>query len=232
MGETINTDFDNLEKIISVVCYPSPSLTVKHIVTLIRKIPAKNNKKEEERGYAFYYSLNKGNSTGLYLESRSSILLEGHRNTLNNEGVTNYKKISCSIDMKDVSNFLNRLDVAYNWLVGEQNKQIYLADVQGRPCKILDLTKKVVVSLSQSTYVAFKPCIIRDMSDVTYEGIAMGNEQGEITNFTASEYSSFRVQMQGLLPNLYLANNTLINNAIQLSIYNKLKISNKNSLGG
>jgi hypothetical protein len=223
MGEEVNIiDFEKLEKIISVVCHPSPSLTVKHVVTLIRKIPAKNNKKEEERGYAFYYSLNKG-SSGLYLESRSSIVLEGHRNSIADDGRANYKRISCSIDMKDVANFLNRLDVAYNWLLGDQNKQIYLADVQGRPCKILDQTKKVVVSLSQSTYVAFKPCIIRDMSDVTYEGIAMGNEQGEITNFTASEYSAFRIQMQGLLPHLYLANNTLINNAIQLSIYNKLK---------
>jgi hypothetical protein len=223
MGESLNMDFDHLDKIISVVCCPSPSLTVKHIVSLIRKIPARNNKKDEERGYAFYYPLNQGERTGLYLESRSSILFEGHRNTINNDGSTIYKKITCTIDMKDTANFLNRLDVAYNWLVGEQNRQIYLSDVQGRPCKILDLSKKVVVSLSQSTYVAFKPCIIRDMSDVTYEGIAMGNEQGEISNFTASEYSSFRVQMQGLLPNLYLANNTLINNAIQLSIYNQLK---------
>jgi hypothetical protein len=228
--DELNMDFENLEKIISVVCYPSPSLTVKHIVSLKRKIPSKNNKKEEERGYAFYYSL-KG-STGLYLESRSSVVLEGHRNIINNDGGTTYKKISCSIDMKDVANFLNRLDVAYSWLIGEQNRQIYLADVQGRPCKILDQSKKVVVSLSQSTYVAFKPCIIRDMSDVTYEGIAMGNEQGEITNFTASEYSSFRIQMQGLLPNLYLANNTLINNAIQLSIYNKLKTFTRNPPGG
>jgi hypothetical protein len=222
MADMINKDFEHLEKIISVIGYPSPSLTVKHVVSLIRKVPPKNNKKEEERGYAFYYTFNKG-STGLYLESRSSIILEGHRNVINNEGGTTYKKIACIIDMKDVANFLNRLDVAYGWLVGEQNKQIYLSDVQGRPCKILDPSKKVVVTLSQSTYVAFKPCIIRDMSDVTYEGIAMGNEQGEITNFTASEYSSFRIQMQGLLPNLYIANNVLINNAIQLSIYNSLK---------
>jgi hypothetical protein len=222
MSESINKDFDSIDKIISVVCYPSPSLTVKHMVSLIRKIPSRNNRKEEERGYAFYYASNHGEKTGLYLESRSSIVLEGHRNVISNEGITTYKKITCTIDMKDIANFLNRLDVAYMWLAGEQNKQIYLSDAQGRPCKILD-PKKVVVTLSQSTYVAFKPCIIRDMSDVTYEGIAMGNEQGEISNFTASEYSSFRIQMQGLLPNLYLATNTIINNAIQLSIHNRLK---------
>jgi hypothetical protein len=230
MGEVIDRDFDNLEKITSVVCYPSPSLVVKHVVLLKRKIPGRNNKKEEERGYGFYYSLNR--ASGLYLECRSSIILEGHRNIINNEGVTNYKKISCILDMKDIAGFLNRLDVAYEWLIGGQNKNIYLADSQGRPCKILDQSKKVVVTLTQSTYVAFKPCIIRDMSDVTYEGIAMGNEQGEITNFTASEYASFRIQMQGLLQNLYLINNTLINNAIQLSIYHEIKKLTGNKLGG
>jgi hypothetical protein len=221
MGEIINKDFESLDKITSIVSYPSPSLVVKHVISLKRKMPAKNNKASEERGYDFYYCLN--GTTGLYLECRSSIILEGHRNIISNEGGTTYKKVSCILDMKDVSNFLNRLDVVYNWLVGEQNKRIYLADSQGRPCKILDPSIKVVVSLTQSTYVAFKPCIIRDMSDVTYEGIAMGNEHGEIANFTAPEYSSFRIQMQGLLQNLYIANNTLINNAIQLSIYDKLK---------
>jgi hypothetical protein len=61
------------------------------------------------------------------------------------------------------------------------------------------------------------------MSDVTYEGVAMGNEQGEITNFTAPEFSSFRTMMHGLLPHFYLAGSTLMGNAVQLSIYNKLK---------
>jgi hypothetical protein len=215
-------DFEDLDKIISVICYPTPSLVVKHVVSLKRKVPNKQNfGKEEERGCVFYYSLN--NVNGLYLEYRGTILLEGHRNVASKEGASQYKKTCCYLDMKDFSSFLNRLDIVYSWLTGEQNKIIYQADSQGRPCKIIDISRKVAVSLSQSTYVAFKPCIIRDMSDVTYVGIAMGNVQGEITNFTASEFSSFRTMMHGLLPHLYLASNTLMGNAIQLSIYNKLK---------
>jgi hypothetical protein len=220
MAECIS-NFEELDKITAIVCNPTPSLVVKHVITLKRKIPPKNaNQKEEERGYVFYYTFN--NVTGMYLECRGHIVLEGHRNTLNNDGVTTSKKISCYIDIKDIANFINRLDLVYSWLVGEQNKLIYQSDSSGKPCKILDPNKKVAVSLSQTTYIAFKPCIIRDMNDVTYEGIAMGNEAGEITNFTASEYASFNIIMHGLLPNLYLVNTALINNAIQLCIYNKL----------
>jgi hypothetical protein len=217
----IINDFNDLDKITGVICHPTPSLVVKHVISLKRKVSPKNNyQKEEERGYVFYYDFN--NVKGMYLECRGQICLEGHRNVINNEGVTTTKKIVCYIEMKDIANFLNRLDVVYAWLIGEQNKEIYQADSQGRPCRILDPNRKVAVSLSQTAYVAFKPCIIRDMNDVTYEGIAMGTELGEITNFTASEYASFNIIMHGLLPNLYMANNTLINNAIQMMLFNKL----------
>jgi hypothetical protein len=168
----------------------------------------------------FCYDFN--NVKGMYLECRGQICLEGHRNVINKEGVSTLKKISCCIEMKDIANFLNRLDIVYSWLAGEQNKEIYQADSQGRPFRILTPDKKIAVSLSQTTYVAFKPCIIRDMSDVTYEGIAMGSELGEITNFTAPEYASFNTVMHSLLPNLYMANTALVNNAAQMVIYNKL----------
>jgi hypothetical protein len=220
MSEEI-MDFNTLDKVTSIICHPTPSLVVKHVVSLKRKIPNKNSyQKEEERGYVFYYNFN--NVNGMYLEAKGQIILEGHRNVINTEGVTTSKKITCYIEMKDISNFLNRLDIAYSWLIGEQNKSLYQADSQGRPCKILDPNRKIAASLTQTAYIAFKPCIIRDMNDVTYEGIAMGNEQGEISNFTASEYASFNVIMHGLLPNLYMANTMLINNAIQLCIYSKL----------
>jgi hypothetical protein len=223
MADVAWRDFQDLDRITAIVCYPTPSLVVKHVLSLKRKVPQKigNTTKSEERGSVFYYSLNQ--VEGLYLESKGSILLEGHRSTPSGDGAYNYKKIHCYLDAKDSGAFLQRLDVAFSWLTGEQNKAIYLADSQGRPYKLLDAQKKVVASLTQSTYIAFKPCIIRDMNEVTYEGIAMGNEQGEISNFTASEFSSFRIIMRGLLPNLYLANTMLFNNAIQLGIYSKLQ---------
>jgi hypothetical protein len=214
-------DFNDLGKITSIVCYPTPNLTVKHTVSLKRKGQAKNQfKKEEERGYDFFYTYN--GSHGLYLEAKGQIVFEGHRNIISNESSMQHKKISCIIEMKDIANFLNRLDIVYLWLTGEQNKEIYLSDAQNKPCKILDPNRRIAVSLSQMSYVAFKPCIIRDMNDVSYEGIAMGTEEGEMSNFTASEFSSFRLSMHGLLPNLYMANNMLIGNALQLCIYNKL----------
>jgi hypothetical protein len=220
MPESI-ADFNSIDKITAVICHPTPSLVVKHVISLKRKAPSRNTyQKEEERGYVFYYNLN--NINGMYFEGRGQIILEGHRNVINKEGVNVAKKITCYIEMKDIANFLNRLDIAYSWLIGEQNKSIYQADSRGRPGKILDPNRKIAASLSQTTYIAFKPCIIRDMNDVTYEGIAMGNEQGEITNFTASEYASFNMTMHGLLPNLYMANSVLINNALQFCIYNKL----------
>jgi hypothetical protein len=220
MSESI-VDFNTLDKITSVICHPTPSLVVKHVVSLKRKITPKNTyQKEEERGYVFCYNFN--NVNGMYLEGKGQIILEGHRNSINNEGVTTSKKIACYIEMRDIANFLNRLDIAYSWLIGEQNKSVYQADSKGRPCKIIDPNRKIAASLTQTSYIAFKPCIIRDMNDVTYEGVAMGSELGEITNFTASEYASFNIIMHGVLPNLYMANTALINNAIQLCIYNKL----------
>jgi hypothetical protein len=37
----ITTDFNDIDKITAVVCHPTPSLVVKHIVFLKRKIQAK-----------------------------------------------------------------------------------------------------------------------------------------------------------------------------------------------
>jgi hypothetical protein len=220
MAENIK-DFNNLDKIVSIVCHPTPNLTVKHCVSLKRKIPSKNRyQKDEERGYDFFYNFN--SISGLYLEAKGHIVLEGHRNIINSDTSSQNKKISCVIEMKDIASFLNRLDIVYTWLIGDKNKEIYISDSHGRPCKIMDTTKKVVVSLMQSTYISFKPCIIRDINDVTYEGVVMSNETSEISNFTAIEFSSFRLIMHSLLPNLYMANSILINNAIQLCIYNKL----------
>jgi hypothetical protein len=213
--------FDDIDKITSIVCYPNPSLVVKHVISLKRKVPPRNpHQKELTRGYVFNYNFNETN--GMYLECKGQILLEGHRNVISSEGGNSINKTFCYIDMKDISNFLNRLEIAYSWLIGDMNKEIYVSDSQGRPFKIADPDKKTVASLSQSTYVSFTPCIIRDIADVTYEGVSMSTERGELTNFTAAEYASFNIIMHGLLPNLYMANSVLINNALQICTYNKM----------
>jgi hypothetical protein len=214
--------FEDLDRITSIVGRPTPSLAIKHVVSLKRKSQQSSvhpYNKKDEKGYAFIYNFQ--NIAGMYFECKGSIVLEGYRVQADKQGANSYKKLTCYIDMKDAASFLNRVDIAYSWLAGEENKNIYLADSKGRPCKIVE-QKRTVASLTESTYIAFKPCIIRDLSDMAYEGIAMGSEQGEISNFTASEFASFRVQMHSLLPNLYIANNTVINNALQYFIYNKL----------
>jgi hypothetical protein len=213
--------FDDIEKITSIVCYPTPSLVVKHVISLKRKIPPKfPGQKELKRGYVFNYTFNE--VSGMYLECKGEILLEGHRSVINKDGGNTMNKVFCYIEMKDISNFLNRLEIVYTWLTGEMNKQIYVSDSQGRPCRIADPNKRIIVTLKQSTYLSLSPCIIKDISDMTYEGISMSTERGEVTNFTAAEFASFNIIMHGLLPNLYMANSVLINNALQICTYNKM----------
>jgi hypothetical protein len=213
--------FDDIDKITSIVCYPNPSLVVKHVISLKRKVPPKNpHQQEQKRGYVFNYNFN--DVAGMYLECKGEVLLEGHRNVISNDGRNVVNKTFCYIEMKDISNLLNRLEIAYSWLIGEANKEIYVSDSQGRPFKIADPGKKTVAALSQSAYISFSPCIIRDIADVTYEGVSMSTERGELTNFTAAEFASFNIIMHGLLPNLYMANSVLINNALQICTYNKM----------
>jgi len=233
--------FDGLDKVTDVISRPTPTLIVKHVVRLKRQDPMNKNSK---RGYAFSYNNSNldGNSgphgkgengppskapqysptQGLYFDGTGYILFEGFRVVPNSDGSTYTKKLTCEVEAKNVSAFLTALDNAYAWLIGKNYKKIYISDTLGRPFKIGEATLKEVAPLSQTAYVAFKPCIVRDASDVKYEGIAMGTQDGEITNFVAPEFASFRMQMQCLLPNLYLANGILVNQAMQYCTYTNM----------
>jgi hypothetical protein len=205
--------FEDIDKITAVVCRPTPSLVVKHTVSLKRKVQADAKNPPVERGYVFAY--NAAGIKGVYFDYRGSIVLEGRRMINDIQGGTYQKKINCVIEMRDTAGFLNRLETAYYWLIGEKNKETFLHDSKGCPIRIQNSSQKTVAVLSQSAYVAFKPCIIRDTNDTAYEGIAMGNEHGEISNFTAHEFASFYLHMNAVLPNLYLATNTLVQTAMQ-----------------
>ena len=222
--------FDGLDKVTNVISRPTPTLVVKHVVRLKRQDPMNKNAK---RNYAFSYDTENGNggsskgphysaSKGLYFDGTGYILFEGFRAVPNTDGTTTTKKLSFDLEMKNVSAFLNAIDIAYSWLIGKNYRKIYISDARGRPFKIGEGNLKEVAPLSQTAYVAFKPCIVRDASDVQYEGIAMGTMDGEITNFVAPEFASFRLQMQYILPNLYLANTALIGQAMQYCTYTNM----------
>lgn len=226
-------DFEKINKLIGVISKPTPTLVVKHVIELTRNL---GRDKTQVRGYAWEYAnthniFNNGKNVpvtnaGLYFECLGYVVLESKRidmdvqqanpNTVEKE----YEKKKIVIYQKNVPTFLAALDNTYTWLTNE--KDVFVLDVNGKPIKLVDISTRVNCPLSQSNYAAFKPCIIRDASDVRYEGIAMGNETGEITNFTAPEFAAFRAQMYNILNNLYFANNMIINQAMIYCTYKNM----------
>lgn len=217
-------DFDSLDKITNLVSKPTPTLSVKHVINLTRKNMMKD---KEKLGYAFTFKT-EGNqfypgTQGIYFNCSSVIQLDGLTNKVDKDGKTIQSKISCIIDPKNFTAFLIAIDNAYSWLLGEKYTKTFVLDDTGRPLKICDPFQKETCPLSQTNYIAFKPAIIRDAFNVRYEGISMITPKGEITNFVAIEFASFKDQMHSLLPNLYTATGMLVNQALMYSVYSKLK---------
>ena len=226
----MEVDFDSLDRIVNLVSKPTPTLTVKHVIQLTRTNPTN---KREKIGYAFKYDTTPQNKyvkpvSGLYFQGYPSIQLVGvPSDAISTDGnePTKAKKrnVKCVLDTKNFIPFLAMLDVGYNWLAGNLYNKTFLLDETGRPFKIKDPFQKEICPLSQTSYVMIRPSILRDASNVRYEGILMMTHEGELTNFTAVEFANFRDQMKSLLPNIYIATSTIINQAMSYSIYSKLK---------
>ena len=219
-------DFNSLDKIVNLVCKPTPTLTVKHVIRLTRQSPTGN--KNEKIAYAWNYKLEQRGSipamSGLYFNSTSFIQLTGTREAPTDENQKSaVKKINCDIEPRNFITFLSMLDVGYRWLAGDLHNKTFMLDSAGRPLKLYSVDTRETCPLSQTDYVSIRPSIIRDASDVRYEGIMMTVPGGELTSFTAVEFASFRDQMHNLLPNIYTATSVLINQAITYSIYTKSK---------
>ena len=238
MGDTV--DFDSLDRVVNLVSKPTPTLTIKHIVKLTRTIPIPQNnngggyrrQQQQKLPYAYKWELqpngrfNDSGMCGLYLNGTGYIQLVGTGQQAANYDETKNtkpKQIKCELQSNNFIPFLAMLDRGYDWLAGEDYRNTFILDESNRPLKIKDPLKRETCPLSQTSYVAIKPSIVRDSSNVRYEGILMLTPEGELTNFTAVEFASFRDQMKNLLPNLYTASTALVNQAISYSIYSKIK---------
>ena len=224
----MEVDFDSLDKIVNLVCKPTPTLTVKHVIQLTRPNPRDKNSK---LGYAFKYDTTPRNKfaksiSGLYFQGNPSIQLVGVKIIeTSDDGHTpaKRKEIKCTLEPNSFIPFLAMLDTAYSWLAGNLYTKTFLLDETGRPLKIRDPFQKENCPLSQTSYIMVKPSIVRDSSNIRYEGILMLTPEGELTNFTAVEFANFRDQMQSILPNIYIATSTIVNQAMSYSIYSQLK---------
>ena len=213
-------DFDSFDKVSSVICKPTPTLTVKHVVSLKRINPVN----DKLLPYMWYYDtskiqndnsqrFNKNQSTSSKVikgltsgYTDSTIVLEAVRNNVS-DGSVHQNKISVMISPRDAQCVLYVLEKASEWLTDYGNSP-FIKDVNGRPAKVKDPFLKASIPLQRSkTGLTLKPCIIRDTANVCYEGITMGNpEYGEITNFTAQEFMCFKITLGCVLNNFYLAN--------------------------
>lgn len=214
-------DFDSFDKVSSVICKPTPTLTVKHVVSLKRispvndkllpymwhydtsKIQNDSNQRFSNKPSSAHSKVTTGLASGY---TDSSINLEAVKNYVS-EGSVRQNKITVMITPRDTQYVLYILEKACEWLTDYGNSP-FIKDINGRPAKVKDPTLKVSIPLQRSrTGLTLKPCIIRDTANVCYEGISMGNpEYGEITNFTAQEFMCFKITLGCVLNNLYLAN--------------------------
>lgn len=226
----IIVDFDSLDRIVNLVSKPTPTLTVKHVVNLTRQNPNDNGKDKKKLGYAFKYEMDKTRFapkfTGLYFNSVAFIQLAGVNQLTDDKGENTKQTIKCDLHQNNFMPFIAMLDKGYDWLAGKSYSSTFILDESGRPLKIKDPLRRETCPLSQTSYISIKPSIVRDSSNVRYEGILMLTPEGELTNFTAVEFAAFREQMIHLLPNLYTATTALVNQAITYSLYS-LQQNNK-----
>ena len=229
-------DFDNLEKVTSVVCSPTPNLTIKHSIVLRRK-PFKDASQigyndNKSLSYAFDYRYS-DNKEGLYFNN-GTVLLEFESKRQSNytdNKSSNQKKVSISAyaNVRDIPILVNTIDKAYKWLTHNAG-DVFIRDVDGRPIKIVDPMLQIGCPVVSGN-IAFKPCIVRDTQDVRYEGIAMvTHKDGELTNFTGPEFATFRMIVAGFANNYYLVNQMLINQALTYCTnYNLTEVLTRNA---
>ena len=225
--------FEKLDKVSSVICRPTPTLVVKHVLHLKRPAPSMDNFRptipgtEKKLDYAFPYNFS--NTQGVaYQFGDFYIELETRRQVFK-EDKTKKPNPKMSMMLKDLPLFLNVMDKAYGWLSNSDNG-VYIRDVENKPLKVSDPLLQIGCQFFKG-HAILKPCIIRDNANVRYEGISMISQlDGEFTNFTAPEFAAFRVSLQGFYNNYYIANTMLANETLTYCVYsNFMELLNKNA---
>ena len=211
-------DFDNLEKVSSVICSPTPNLTIKHSIVMKRKLPYNKEMSQSYNinkgiNYAFDYKWDKGFKEGLYFQSGSVLLEFESKKQITQDNILKKVVISAYMNVRDIPILVSTIDRAYGWLTRNAN-EVFIRDVDGRPIKIVNPLLQIGCPVASGN-ISFKPCIVRDMQDVRYEGISMCTQKdGELTNFTGPEFSMFKMIVSGFGNNYYLANQMLITQAL------------------
>lgn len=233
-----------MDRITNVICKPSPSFSVKHIINLKRdRINNSSNINFPEKtttSFAFNYSIKKNNKedylnkgegqqeyfTGLYFDFSYFLKFEGYKIIERNENGNEKKQISSYIYPRELPSVMNMLEVALEWF--KNTDEIFLKNETSIPFKIKNPSLCYGVPLSQSTYIKIKPCILEDNNHIKYEAIAMGGEKGEIANFTSSEFFIFYASMKSFYNNIYNSSINLLNCAINYATHeNMIELLNK-----
>ena len=227
-------DFNNLEKVSSVICSPTPNLTIKHSIVMKRKPPYNKEMSQSYNvnkglNYAFDYKWDNGSKEGLYFQNGTVLLEFESKRQVIQDNTQKKIAISAYTNMRDIPMLISTIDRAYNWLTRNAN-EVFVRDVDGRPIKIVNPLLQIGCPVVSGN-ISFKPCIVRDMQDVRYEGISMGTQKdGELTNFTGPEFSMFKMIITSFGHNYYLANQMLINQALSYCTnYNLTEVLTRNA---
>lgn len=227
-------DFNKVERVTNVVLRPTPLLTIKHVVELI-SIPKATFGSPKVYNYEWDYevkhpSMPKApqNNIGIIFTPGNSYIEFEFKRPNNSMNDNKRNVIKHTLIFRDIPMLLNVLDNAKKWLTSN-NQDTFIRDIDGKPMKIVD----PLLNIGCPTFtgnLSFKPCIIRDASDVRYEGVAMLSiKDGELCNFTAPEFLMFKMCIEGLANNYYMANLALANQALSYCMYNNLmEVLNKN----
>lgn len=217
-------DFNTLDRIISLVCRPTPTLSVRHVVELTR--PGKSEG-APPMGYIFEFTTKGGKKTNfkpsnqMVLVHNSYIELETKKPKFEQNGKIGSFSIKMQLQNKDIPMFLNMIETAYKWLT---DGSVFVRDVDGRPVKVADPLLSLSSPVSFGERAIMKPCIIRDANDLKYDGLVLGSsKENEFTNFTSSEFAFFRMQMTSLSQNLYMASLLVAQQAMMYYTYENMQ---------
>lgn len=206
----MSEDITNLDRIVKVIMRPCPQMIVKHCVKLIRR---NNRDKSKTYGFIYEYNLpNLGNTKGLQLNTEDSIVIEAVRydddqTTKQNGGV--YKPPpQVFISYMESPLTIISIDIALRWLQGDENKDIFISDVNGSPIR-LGKTVSTIVPMNYNHILMFQPAIIYDDDKTAYQGIKIKCESGDIADLTAQEFLEFALSLKYILMNLYSNSNIL-----------------------
>jgi hypothetical protein len=213
----MTSNLNNLDKVTKVILKPCPEMIVKHVVQFKRR-----GKGDKIYDFAFEYGINGSNKNdGIRFETDDAIVLESSKYYKNTTPES--PPINAYISYMEAPFVISCLDNALTWLQGEHNREIFISSPEGIPIK-LGTTVRAVVPITNNRFISFQPTIISD-GDMTYQGIKIKCELGEIGSLTAQEFLQFALAIKYVLMNLYAT-------SVNLTTLGLIYYINKKNSGG